>query len=107
MKQYQDRDWLYQKYWKERLSLPQIAKECKASPLTIWKWMNKLGINRRTISEARKGQHCSEETKRKISKEVKKAYQLRKTRKNPYLSYETMKKMSEEIKKIHRLRKKN
>lgn len=51
-KLYRNRDWLYQKYWGEKLSIPEIAKICGKSDTPIYNNMIKLGIRRRTISEA-------------------------------------------------------
>ena len=49
---YQNKNWLEQKYWKERLSTLQIGKLCKTSDDTIAHWMKKYGIKIRTLSEA-------------------------------------------------------
>lgn len=54
MKLYQDRDWLHQKYWGEKLSTVQIGKLCDVASFTISCWMKKLGIKIRTFSEAAK-----------------------------------------------------
>lgn len=37
------------------LSTTQIAKECDAIQSTIWCWLKKFNIKRRTISESKKG----------------------------------------------------
>ena len=58
MNQYQDRDWLEQKYWIEELSTCQIAELCGAGKNTIRYWMEKHNINFRTLSEALKGKQC-------------------------------------------------
>lgn len=52
MKLYQNKDWLYQKYWKEDLSMGQISKTCKINPSSLLEWMQKFNIPRRTLSEA-------------------------------------------------------
>ena len=51
-KKYKDKDWLYQKYWGEKLSAVKIAELCGISDETIFTWMRKFGILRRTLSEA-------------------------------------------------------
>lgn len=83
MKLYEDKKWLYQKYWEEELSCIKIAKIYGFSKLTIWRQLKKFKINRRSQSEALKipstreimiknlgtgtlGKHLSEETKEKI-----------------------------------------
>lgn len=53
---YRDKAWLWEKYWGEELSLPKIAYLAQASQPTILYWMRKLGIPRRTISEAVRGE---------------------------------------------------
>lgn len=86
---YQDRKWLYNKYWKENLSQYQIAKLCGVCQPTIFNWLKKLNIPHRSLSEAflgctrkrtkehnrkisesHKGKIRSEETKRKISESL-------------------------------------
>ena len=51
IKIYKDKDWLYQKYWKEELSTIGISKLSGCSHRTICKWMKKFNISRRTRSE--------------------------------------------------------
>ena len=58
---YLDREWLNDKYWKEGLSINEIAELCKVGYAIIWYWLNKLGIPRRSQSEANhlaRGNHC-------------------------------------------------
>jgi len=60
-KQYRNREWLYKKYWKEDLSVEQIANICKISNEGLRKWMKKYYISRRSHSEAnhlRRGNSC-------------------------------------------------
>lgn len=62
IKLYQNREWLYNKYWEEKLSLHQIAKLCNVSDQTILKYMNKFKISRRSMNEARhlvSANHCN------------------------------------------------
>ena len=49
---YKDRDWLYNKYWIEKKSLRQIAKEFKPKNPKINYWIKKLNIPTRSISKA-------------------------------------------------------
>ena len=54
-KMYKNKEWLYRKYWIEKLSLNEITKLCNlGSNATIRLWFNKFGIKTRTISKARK-----------------------------------------------------
>jgi len=49
IKLYQNKEWLKRKYWDEGLSIKLIAKLCKVCGNTIWKWMIKLNIPRRSF----------------------------------------------------------
>lgn len=46
-------DWLYFQYYKKNLSTLQIGKICGCGKDTVCRWMEKLGIKRRTFAEAR------------------------------------------------------
>lgn len=81
-KLYQDKEWLYQKYWGENLSTTEIGKICEVKKQTIWRWLNIFDIIRRSISESLKGKrigennsfynhHHTEKTKKKISNKNK------------------------------------
>ena len=48
------REELERMYWREKKSTPQIARERKRDSKTIWSWMDKFGIPRRSFSEASK-----------------------------------------------------
>jgi len=48
---YQNKEWLYQKYWKEELSAFQIAKLCGVGHVTILSWMVRFKIKRRIFSK--------------------------------------------------------
>lgn len=48
------REELERMYWQEKKSTPQIAKELMCDSKTIWSWMVKFGIPRRSFSEASK-----------------------------------------------------
>jgi len=52
MKLYQDRDWLYQKYWNEELNEREIGIICNVSYRNIGKQLHKLNISIRSNSEA-------------------------------------------------------
>jgi len=51
-RRYRDKKWLSDKYLKEKLSLQQIAKLCNVDHKTIYYWLKKFNIPRRSISEA-------------------------------------------------------
>lgn len=74
MKLYQDREWLYQKYWIEKLNPYQIAKLCKANHKTIRVWLKKLNISIRSISEATKISMNNPDIKKKVSIASKKMW---------------------------------
>ena len=44
MKKYQDKNWLYGKYYKEELYISEIAKECEVGITTISRWAAKFEI---------------------------------------------------------------
>lgn len=46
-----DRDWLFDKYWKQKLSIKQLAGLAGCGTSTIHRMMIKLNVPRRTISE--------------------------------------------------------
>ena len=52
MKLYKNKDWLYQKYIKERLSAFEMVKLIKCGNSTISRWLRKFGIPTRTQHEA-------------------------------------------------------
>ena len=75
---YQNRDWLYEQYINLRKSTIKIGKECNTSNTVIGKWLRKLNIPIRTISEANKGhvtwnkdKELSDEHKKKLSESHK------------------------------------
>lgn len=65
---YQDAEWLRQKYWGENLSIRQIATLISKGQTTILTWMEKHDVPRRSASEALRGRKFSLKTRRKISK---------------------------------------
>lgn len=60
---YQDRDWLYQKYVKEKLSTVEIARIYRETenrwcdPNTISRWLKKHKISMRSLAEAQQLRH--------------------------------------------------
>lgn len=52
MEKYKDKDWLYQKYIIEELSMPEIAKICKIDKTMIYRHLKRCDIPVRTHSEA-------------------------------------------------------
>ncbi len=78
---YKDKDWLYQKYVIEGLSMTEIGKLCgykKGNSGMICVYLKKYGIRTRTLSEAQTGEKSywwgksqSKETKEKRSKALK------------------------------------
>ena len=103
--QLNDRDWLYQKYWIEKLSSEEIAKIVGCNSSAVLRALRRLDIPRRTNSEAKKGKlhplwgkHRTEETKKKMSNAHKGKHGL-KGNENPMFgkhpSEETKGKMSE------------
>jgi hypothetical protein len=51
MLEYQSKEWLYEQYWNKGLSTPKIAKIYKIAQRTLYNWMNKFNIKRRTFSD--------------------------------------------------------
>ena len=59
---YQDKDWLEEKYWKSKLSTTRIARLCDCDYKTIWNWLVKFDISRRSIGEGShlaQANHCN------------------------------------------------
>jgi hypothetical protein len=60
---YQDREWLYQKYIREKLSTVEIARLYReeenkwCDPNTISRWLKKHNIPMRTLAEAQQNRH--------------------------------------------------
>lgn len=62
LKLYQNKEWLYNKYWIEKLSTTQIGKLCGVHNKTILRWLERFGICRRTTGEGHhltSGKHCN------------------------------------------------
>lgn len=71
MKIYKNKNWLYQKYWIERLSVEEVGKIAEVHCATICYWLGKFGIRIRTVSEGLMGHTFSEETLEKMRKAKK------------------------------------
>jgi len=73
-------------YWSKKLSTVEIGKIFSVDHKTIWRWMVKYGIPRRTKSEAKLvkptrywlGKHRSKETIEKMKKSLSKIFKGRK-----------------------------
>ena len=63
-----NKNWLYDRYWVDELSMESIRKILGCSLNSVWYAMKKHSIPRRTLSEGHKGirRSCSAETKKKI-----------------------------------------
>jgi hypothetical protein len=75
MKNYQNKEWLYQKYWVENTNMNQIASMFGINPTTVFYYMKKHGIKTKGRGELFPGQHganwgrkISDETKEKMRK---------------------------------------
>jgi len=51
--QYKNERWLRRKYWRQNLTLQEIAVLCSRDRKTVSAWMDELDIPRRTMVEAR------------------------------------------------------
>lgn len=62
---YQDREWLYEKYVKDKLSTVEIARLYReqenrwCDPNTISRWLKKHDIPMRSLAEAQQNRHAS------------------------------------------------
>jgi predicted DNA-binding protein YlxM (UPF0122 family) len=75
---YKDKEWLYNKYWEENLSLREIANLCKVDKGSIVRFFHKFNLPRRTLSESHSGKlhhnygkHLSDVIRKKISSSLK------------------------------------
>jgi len=59
-KKYRDKNWLYQKYWVEKLNTYQMGEMAGCSNKTISWWMNCYNIKIRTLSESHIGKPLKE-----------------------------------------------
>ena len=68
IKLYQNKEWLEEKYWVEKLETPDIAKMCGCGYKLIWKWLVKHKIKRRTRSEVMTGRNITSLKERFLGK---------------------------------------
>lgn len=54
-KKYMNKKWLHDQYINQKKSIPKIPKICNCGTTTIWRWLKKFNIQRRTLSEVKKG----------------------------------------------------
>jgi len=80
-KTYHNKDWLYQKYIVDKLSIQEVANLCFCHAATIHRRLKKYNIPRRSLSEAHKGGIKSQESIIKFRKSIIKSYE----KKNPKL----------------------
>ena len=71
---YQDKEWLTEKYVKQKLSTVEIARIYREEegqwrdPNTISRWLKKHGINMRSLAEAQQNRHATDTTGKKGKK---------------------------------------
>lgn len=71
---YQDKEWLTDKYVKQKLSTVEIARLYReeegqwCDPNTISRWLKKHGINMRSLAEAQQNRHSTDTTGKKGKK---------------------------------------
>lgn len=71
---YQDKEWLTDKYVKQKLSTVEIARIYReeegqwCDPNTISRWLKKHGINMRSLAEAQQNRHSTDTTGKKGKK---------------------------------------
>lgn len=46
MEKYRNKKWLLVKYKEEKLSIPEIAKQCEVTFMTIARWLDRFGIRK-------------------------------------------------------------
>jgi hypothetical protein len=47
MKLYQSKEWLFRRYAVQKKSIPEIAKECNVSAMTIQRYLEQFGLIKR------------------------------------------------------------
>lgn len=109
-KKYRDENWLKEKYIDMKLSMPKIAEMCDCYPTTIKRWLDKFDIETRGYGDSKYhddlggknnpfyGETHSDETKRKLSKSMKKVWRDGKVRekREEWLETEEAKKIATE-----------
>lgn len=74
---YQDRDWLYDKYVKQKLSTVEIARLYReeenrwCDPNTISRWLKKHDIPIRTLQQAQQNRHATAEPAPAVKKKAR------------------------------------
>lgn len=63
---YKNPDWLYTQYWARRLPASEIAEKCSVGEQTIYNWMDRFNLTRRTLSEAFRGRKCHDKWKENV-----------------------------------------
>jgi len=57
VEKYRNKKWLLVKYKEEKLSIPEIAKECEVTFMTIARWLDRFGIRKmKSFGISRRGQ---------------------------------------------------
>ena len=86
-RKYRNEDWLRKKYVDEKLSMSEIADICGCYPSTLQRWLSKFNIETRGFGESKYhdnlegennpfyGKTHSKETKKKLSENMKKAWE--------------------------------
>lgn len=86
---YHDKEWLEYQYMELKKSTTQIAKEVGCSQPIICKWLKKLGINARTISESQTGEmHAYWKGGTKLIKSGKQPYRYIWKPEHPFASHQ-------------------
>ena len=74
---YQDKDWLIDKYVKQKMSTVEIARLYReeegqwCDPNTISRWLKKNGIGMRSLAEAQQNRHAGDTVGNKKGKKAK------------------------------------
>ena len=68
---YHNKEWLENKYHKEKLTKEQISKLCGVNRNTIYRWIKIFNIFSRPFSETNGGRSPSDKTRNKMSKALK------------------------------------
>lgn len=95
------KDFLIEEYIQNRKSPYKIARKLKCANTSVYYWLIKYNIPRRTISESKKGTKATLKTRKKMSKIKKELFKkgiLKIWNKNKKLSKKTRKKISKALK---------
>lgn len=66
-KKYKDEDWLRRQYWGKGKTVVDIAADCSVATSTLYKWFDRLGIERRSASKAQSKYQSEENTGKKYT----------------------------------------